>query len=90
MCLQPVVVFIEKVKTIILGLDTKIDKIVTIHSAIMSFMLIKQYENKTNTVKPSVHKLNLRTYQRPQTEGYEKDEKIENNALLVLELLNGL
>ena len=39
---------IEKVKTIILGLDTKINKIVTMHSAIMSFMLMKQYENKTN------------------------------------------
>ena len=29
--------------------------------------------NQNNAVKPSVHKLNLRV-QRPQTEGYEKDE----------------
>jgi hypothetical protein len=29
-----------------------------------------------NTVKPSVHKLSLKV-QRPQTEGYEKDENVE-------------
>jgi hypothetical protein len=37
-------------------------------------------ENQNNTVKPSVHKLSLKTpLQRPQTEGYEKDENLEVN-----------
>ena len=31
-----------------LGLDTKVNKRVTMHSAMMSFMLMKQYENETN------------------------------------------
>jgi hypothetical protein len=35
-------------------------------------------ENQNNTVKPSVHKLSLKTpLQRPQTEGYEKDDNLE-------------
>ena len=39
---------IDKVKTIVLGLDTKVNKRVTMHSSIMSFMLMKQYDNETN------------------------------------------
>ena len=39
---------IDKVKIIVLGLYTKVNKRVTMHSAIMSFMLIKQYDNETN------------------------------------------
>ena len=39
---------IEKVKTIVLGLDTKVNKRVTMHSAMMSFMLMKQYDNEAN------------------------------------------
>ena len=39
---------IEKVKTIVLGLDTKVNKRVSMHSAMMSFMLMKQYDNEAN------------------------------------------
>lgn len=36
--------------------------------------------SENNTVKPSVHKLSLKTpLQRPQTEGYEKDDNVEVN-----------
>lgn len=37
-------------------------------------------QNQNNAIKPSVHKLNLNNLkiQRPQTEGYEKDENIES------------
>ena len=35
-------------KVIVLGLDTKINKRVTMHSAIMSFMLMKQCDNETS------------------------------------------
>ena len=39
---------LEKVKIIVLGLDTKANKIVTIHSAMMSFMVMQQYDDETN------------------------------------------
>ena len=39
---------INKVKIIVLGLDTKINKRVAMHSAIMNFMSMKQYKNETN------------------------------------------
>ena len=37
-----------KVKKIVLGLDTKVNKRVTMHSAMMSFMLMKQCDHESN------------------------------------------
>ena len=41
---------IEKAKTVVLGLDTKINKRVTMRSAMISFVLMKQYDNIPNAV----------------------------------------
>ena len=39
---------IEKVKTIVIVMDTKVNKMVTMHSAITSFMMLKQYDYEAN------------------------------------------
>ena len=39
---------LEKVKMIVQGLDTKVNKRVTMHSAIYNFMLMKQYDSESN------------------------------------------
>ncbi len=42
-----------------------------------------QNENQnTATIKPIVQKTSLRPLNRPQTEGYQKDESIEQNTVL--------
>ena len=39
---------IHKVKVIVLGMNTKFNKRVTMHSAMMSLMLMKYHDNETN------------------------------------------
>lgn len=52
---------IEKVRTIVLDLDTKVNKRVTMHSAMTSLMLMKEYDNKANNTYLTLFKSVVQT-----------------------------
>ena len=54
---------LNKVKTIVVGLDTKLNQRVSLHAAITNFILLKQFANETNDAYFTRFKLMVQTLQ---------------------------